>query len=127
MKRQRAVFAIALGAMMFLGLAAARSQVRVSFGIHVDVPPPPNGYVEVMAEPPYPDAVWVRGCWSWNRYEQQNIWIPGHWAARHYGPVYREREFRHVPHGVAKGWWKKHGGGWKGEYGRGHGRYRYDR
>ncbi len=119
MKTRLAAVGIALGTVLMLGLTTASAQVRFGFGIHVGTPVPPVGYTEVIVGPPYPDAVWVRGCWSWNGYEQRRIWVPGHWASRHYGPVYRERFYRHVPHGVARGWWRKHGGDGREGYGRG--------
>ncbi len=122
MKTRLAAVGLALGAVLLLGLTSASSQVRFGFGIHIGAPPPPVGYTEVIVERPYPGAVWVRGCWSWNGYEHRRIWIPGHWASRHYGPIYRERAYRHVPHGVARGWWRKHGGEWRDGHGRGRGR-----
>ncbi len=125
MKGRFAALAIALGAMVFIGSTASDAQVRIGFGVHINVPPPRGGY-EVVVEPPYPDAVWVRGCWSWNDYDRRNVWVPGHWVARYHSPLYRERVYRHVPHGVAKGWWRKHGGEGRGHYGRGERRYRDD-
>ncbi len=112
---KRGLAALVLGGLMLLGSASTTAQVRIGFGVHIGVPPPPGGFVDLAVGPaPYPGAVWVRGCWTWNRYERRNVWIPGHWIARRYGPAYHERYYRHVPHGVARGWWRKHGGEWRG-------------
>lgn len=124
MKYRFVVLAIALGAMMFLGSTSAPAQVRFGLGIQVNVPPPPGGFEDVVVYPSYPGAVWVRGCWTWNSYERRNVWIPGHWMTRYHSPVYRERAYTHVPHGVARGWWRKHGGEVREGYGRGGRRYR---
>ncbi len=121
MKTRLVAVAFALGSLLVLGLTTASAQVRFGFGIHIGTPPPPVGY-DVVVAAPYPDAMWVRGCWSWNYYEHRRIWVSGHWAPRHYGPVYRERAYRHVPHGVARGWWRNHDREWR--EGRERGRWR---
>jgi len=96
---------VALGLIL---ASPAAAQVRIGVGIHVSAPLHRH-YAENLAVPPYPGAVWVRGHWAWNRYLGRSIWISGHWVDVRPRPLFREPEFRHVPHGVAKGWWKKHG------------------
>ena len=108
MKSRLAVLAVALVTMAVFGLSSAEAQVRVGFGIHVNVPFPHRGYIEVIGEPPFSGAIWVRGCWVWNAYEGRNIWVPGHWVARRHHPFYRRPEFRHVPRGIARGWGRSH-------------------
>ena len=108
MKPGLLAFALALVTLGFVMSSQAEAQIRI--GIQVLVPPPPV-HREIVVPPPCTDAVWVRGYWSWNDYSGRYVWIAGHWEERHPQPVYYEREpkLRHVPNGVAKGWWKKHG------------------
>jgi len=99
------IVALALAVATLASIGTSRSDAQVRIGIQFNVPPPPR--YEIAVEAPFRDAVWVRGCWSWDDYVGRYVWISGHWVAQ---PVYREVRFRHVPNGVAKGWWKKHGG-----------------
>jgi hypothetical protein len=106
--KTRVVFVVtALAALLLLGNEPATSQVRV--GVHIGIPMPAG--VVVMHRAPYPGAVWVPGHWAWDEYSGRDIWIVGRWIASAPFPVWRERV--HFPHGVAKGWWRKHGGEWR--------------
>jgi hypothetical protein len=102
-------FVVLILAALGLVLASpATAQVRIGVGINVSAPLHRH-HAEYLAVPPYPGAVWVRGHWSWNAYLGRSIWIAGHWVKVHPRPLFREPKFRAAPHGVAKGWWKKHG------------------
>ena len=115
MKTRIAVLALAIAALGLVGASHSDAQVRIGIGIAFNVPPPPPApRYEVMVVAPFRDAVWVGGYWSWNDYAGRYVWISGHWVSRYPQPVYRDVKVRHVPHGVAKGWWKNHGY----EYGR---------
>lgn len=104
---RRAALAIAVATLGFLGTAEASGQVSIGLGVHVNIPPlPPHRNVFVAR--PSPHAVWIEGYWARNSYTGQHVWIAGHWTIRHPQPVYREHRLRHIPQGVAKGWWKKH-------------------
>ncbi len=109
MKTRLFVLALGVGALAAFVTPRAESQVRV--GIHFVVPLPPV-HREAVPPSPFRDAVWVRGYWSWDDYAGRYIWIAGHWEAPPPPPVYCAPavKYRHVPNGVAKGWWKKHGG-----------------
>jgi hypothetical protein len=98
---------VATAALLLLGVTPAKSQVRI--GVHIGIPIPAD--VVVMNRAPYPDAVLVPGHWVWDEYAGENVWVEGRWIASIHAPVWRERA--HIPHGVAKGWWKKHGGEWR--------------
>jgi hypothetical protein len=105
-----------------LGLVAASpaaAQPRIGVGIHITVPLPPlprESYREEMVAPPFRGAVLVRGHWSWDEYAGRYIWISAHWVTRGAQPVYVQVKPRHIPNGVAKGWWKKHGRLYAGPY-----------
>jgi hypothetical protein len=105
-----------------LGLVAASpaaAQLRIGIGIQVAVPLlplPPEYYREAMVAPPFRGAVLVRGHWSWDNYAGRYIWISARWVARGAQPVYVQVKPRHIPSGVAKGWWKKHGRVYAGLY-----------
>lgn len=106
MKTRAVVPVAATVALLLLGVTPAKSQVRI--GVHIGIPIPAD--VVVMSRTPYPGAVWVPGHWVWDEYAGENAWVEGRWIATNSPPVFRERKLRHIPHGLAKGWWRKHGG-----------------
>ena len=67
---------------------------------------PPAVKVEVKPAPPYADAVWMPGHWSWygneyvwvsGRWTKPNkgyVWIPGHWAKKPRGWVWIDGHWR---------------------------------
>jgi hypothetical protein len=114
MKTRIVLLVAAIAALLLLENESATSQARV--GVHIGIPLPAG--VVVMNRAPYPGAVWVPGHWVGDQYAGENVWVEGGWIASNPTPVWREREFRHIPHGVAKGWWRKHGGElMRGSYG----------
>ena len=42
-------------------------------------PPRPAPRMEVRAAKPRPQAVWVKGHWTWRARARRWVWIPGHW------------------------------------------------
>ncbi len=95
---------------LVLGLllaTAGNAQVRVGFGIEIGVPIPVH--VDLMVTPPFAGAVWVKGYWVWDEFAGRNVWVRGHWVRERHPVLYHGKMVRHVPNGVAKGWWKKHG------------------
>jgi hypothetical protein len=113
MKTRFAVIAVAFAAILLLGQASAEAQVRIGLAVQFNAPPPsPRWEADLGVDGPAPDAVWVRGHWSWDGYAGRYVWISGHRVGRHLHPGYHERKLRHIPHGVARGWWKKQGRTW---------------
>lgn len=108
MANRRIGFALVVIGLGILVTAAASAQVSVSFGIHTGFRTPAV-HSEVIIADGTPTAVWIGGHWVWSDYAGRNVWIAGHWVIPHSEPVYREHRVRHIPRGVAKGWWKKHG------------------
>ncbi len=102
--------AIVVAALAAIPLSSAEAQVTVGFGIQLSAPYHHPRVEEVIPPPPCPDAVWVRGHWSWDEYDARYIWVEGHWRVPPPPPVPAEPEYRHVPRGEAWGWWRNHEG-----------------
>jgi hypothetical protein len=96
-------------ALCLIEASPAASQVRIGFQLGSPPPPP---YTEVVVVPPFSGAVWIGGQWIWDEYDGRYTWTEGHWVGKHPPQVWRGKAWKHIPNGVAKGWWKKHGRGW---------------
>ena len=110
--RRSAILAAALAAILvtaFGHVPAASASPRVSFGIRVDVPPPPLRH-EVVVVRPGPNFIWVPGHWDWAPYRARYVWVPGTWLRPPYphavwvGPVWRHRG-RHAYY--LRGHWRR--------------------
>ena len=65
---------------LFLTLAAAA--MVLACDCIVTTPPPPGPPVARVAitPQPYPDAVWIPGCWKWKWWLNKYVWAPGYWV-----------------------------------------------
>jgi|GEM_PF-655514 len=66
-------------------LLAIVLMISLQLNCTVTLPPPPPPEETVIAAPPYPGAVWVRGHWQWRRWHHRYVWAPGHWKVMRQG------------------------------------------
>ncbi len=97
------LIAAAIPLLSLLAAAPADAQVRMEFGVRFG-PPPPR--YEVMYDAPFKHAVWVRGHWGWDRYEDRYVWVSGHWVARRPAYNWVDGDWHRGP----RGWYYREGG-----------------
>lgn len=85
---------LAIGAALASGACASRIPVPPTGPHQHDTPvlvpyPPPPARVEVIPDPPEPEALWIDGHWVWTA--GGYAWQPGHWdkprPGAHYAPA----------------------------------------
>ena len=98
------------GLLIVLACAASSPAfAQVAFGVGIRVGPPPPRY-EVAVAAPFPHAVWVRGCWSWNAHAGRYAWIRGHWMHERPFHAWVDGGWHHGPRGWQwrEGYWRRH-------------------
>ena len=73
-------------------------QINIGVGIRIGPPPPPREEV-IVAQRPYPDAIWIEGYYRWAPRRHHYVWVRGHWER----PPHRHAVW------VAGRWEQRHG------------------